>query len=356
MKLLLESLKIGDLQLKNRIIMAPLTRCRCDEGAIPSEIMIEYYRQRASAGMIISEATAISPMSIGYPDTPGIWSQEQIAAWKKITNAVHEEGGVIFLQIWHVGRMSDPIYLDGKLPEAPSAIAPDGHISLVRPKISFVTPRALEISEIQAIVEDFAQAAKNAIEAGFDGVEIHGANGYLLNQFFNVGCNQRTDIYGGSLENRTRLYLEVLDAIVEAIGPERVGLHISPQDDDHSLFQNNYATNLAEYSYLIQEVNKRKIAFVFARESAQSPNRIGHELRKIYDGVYIANEEFTPLQAEEALLKGEADAMGFGNLFISNPDLPERLRLQATLNEVEPEYYYHGVERGYIDYPFLKEA
>lgn len=355
MKQLFEPVKIGGLQLKNRIIMAPLTRCRCDAGNIPSEIMVDYYRQRASAGMIIAEATAVSAMGIGYPNTPGIWSDEQINAWKKITDAVHEEGGVIVLQIWHVGRMSDPCYLNGALPVAPSAIAPEGHISLIRPKRSFVTPRALELSEIPELIETFRKAAENAIKAGFDGVEIHGANGYLLNQFFNAGSNQRTDRYGGSLENRSRLLLEVLDAVVFVCGAERVGLHISPQDDEHCMLQNSPEIALAEYSYLIEELNKRNIAFICSREAARFPDRLGVQLKKIFNGIYIANEEFTQESAERALANGEADAVAFGRFFIGNPDLTKRFMRKAALNEVDADrYYYATIEQGYTDYPVIE--
>ncbi|WP_219225117.1 alkene reductase [Pedobacter antarcticus] len=354
MKKLFESLKVGDLELENRIIMAPLTRCRCDAGAIPSEIMIAYYQQRATAGMIIAEATAVSPMGIGYPDTPGIWSDSQIRSWKKITDAVHEKGGKIVLQLWHVGRMSDPCYLEGELPVAPSAIAPGGHISLLRPKKTFVTPRALALADIPGIVKSFAKGAANAMEAGFDGVEIHGANGYLLNQFFNAGSNQREDSYGGSVENRSKLMLEVLDSVIDVCGAGRVGLHISPQDDEHSMLQSDFSTSLGDYTYLIKEVNKRNIAFLFVRESANSANCVGPHLRTIFNGIYIANEEFTPQAAEAAVENGKADAVSFGRLFIANPDLPARLYRNEKLNELNPDRYYHAtIEKGYTDYPEL---
>lgn len=354
MNYLSDPIKIGAVQLKNRIIMAPLTRCRCEPGAVPAKIMAAYYCQRASAGLIIAEATAVSPMSIGYPNTPGIWSEAQINAWREVTRAVHLKGGKIFLQLWHVGRMSDPCYLDGALPVAPSAIKPDGYISLIRPKRQFVTPRALALSEIPDIVEAFRKAAENALVAGFDGVEIHGANGYLLNQFFNPGSNQRTDRYGGTVENRSRLMLEVLDAVILVYGAGRVGLHISPQDDEHSMLQQEPALALADYSYLMQEVSKRKIAFVFSREAAHFPNRLGPELKKIFDGVYIANEDFTQQSAEQAIAAGEADAVAFGRSFISNPDLPLRFERNAELNETDADrYYYAPVEQGYTDYPTL---
>lgn len=334
--------------------MAPLTRSRCDIGAMPTELMVEYYRQRASAGLIIAEATAVTPMGLGYPNTPGIWSGEQVVAWKKITDAVHEEGGKIFLQIWHVGRMSDPCYLNGKLPVAPSQIAPNGHISLIRPRKNFVVPRELELSEIPGIIEEFRKGAENAIKAGFDGVELHGANGYLPNQFFNIGSNHRTDAYGGSLANRAKFMLEVLDALVSACGAERVGLHISPQEQEASMLQNDYQTTLKEYSYLMNEVNKRKIAFVFVRESFESQKRFAPDLKNLFEGTVILNEDFTPEEAEQAIIRGEGDAIAFGKLFISNPDLPKRIMLGSEFNETVPErFYYTPIESGYTDYPVL---
>jgi len=354
MEKLFTPIKMGAIALKNRIIMAPLTRTRSDANAVPSKIMIEYYRQRASAGLIIAEATALSPMGLGYPNTPGIWSEEQIVAWKKITDAVHEEGGKIVLQIWHVGRMSDPIYLNGSLPLAPSAIAPDGHVSLIRPKKNFVTPRALTQSEIKVIVEEFRQGSKNAMAAGFDGIEIHGANGYLPNQFLNIGSNQRTDEYGGTIENRARFMLEILDAVVDACGADRVGMHLSPQEQEGFMLKSDYNTTLEAYSYLMREINKRKIAFVFIRESFFAPQRFALELKKLFDGCVILNEDFSPEEAENALQKGEAEAMAFGTLFISNPDLPQRIKLGLAFNESIPErYYYTPIESGYTDYPKL---
>ena len=228
MTTLFDPIKIGDLELANRVIMAPLTRCRADEGRVPNALMAEYYAQRASAGLILSEATSVTPMGVGYPDTPGIWSDEQVAGWKQVTDAVHAAGGRIMLQLWHVGRISDPYYLDGELPVAPSAIAAPGHVSLLRPKKDFVTPRALALEEIPAIVEAYRQGAANAKKAGFDGVEIHGANGYLLDQFLQDSTNQRTDAYGGPIENRARLLFEVIEAVSQVWGSDRVGLRVSP--------------------------------------------------------------------------------------------------------------------------------
>lgn len=222
---------MGDWDLPNRFIMAPLTRCRASAGRVPNALMAQYYAQRASAGLIISEATAVTPMGVGYPDTPGIWAEEQVAGWKLVTKAVHEAGGRIICQLWHVGRISDPYYLDGKTPVAPSAVRPEGYVSVIRPKKRFVTPRALEREEIPEVVEAYRKGAENALRAGFDGVELHGANGYLLDQFLRDCTNKRTDDYGGSIENRARLMLETVDAAISVWGAGKVGLHISPRSE-----------------------------------------------------------------------------------------------------------------------------
>ncbi|MFN8370683.1 MAG: alkene reductase [Bacteriovoracaceae bacterium] len=263
MSILAKPLKVGALTLPNRIIMAPLTRARAINQRIPNDLMAEYYEQRASAGLILTEATSVDPMGVGYADTPGIWSQEQVEGWKKVTKKVHDKGGRIFLQLWHVGRISDSQFLNGKQPVAPSSIAPKGYVSLVRPEKNYETPRALELSEIPGIVAAFKKGAENAKLAGFDGVEIHGANGYLLNQFLHDGSNIRTDQYGGSIENRARLFLEVTDAVISVWGADRVGVHISPRGDAHDVFDSNPEKT---YSYLVSELSKRKIAFIFARE------------------------------------------------------------------------------------------
>lgn len=350
MTTLFDPIKIGDLQLTNRIIMAPLTRSRAiGDGRVPNALMTEYYVQRASAGLIISEATSVSPHGVGYADTPGIWSDEQVAGWKQVTAAVHAAGGRIVLQLWHVGRISDPIFLNGELPVAPSAIAAEGYISLVRPKREYVTPRALDLAEIPAIVEAYRKGAENAKAAGFDGVEIHGANGYLLDQFLQSGSNRRTDIYGGSLENRARLMLEVTDACIAVWGAARVGMHLAPACDIHSMGD---ANPLETFSYVARELGKRGIAFICAREP-QTPNRLGPQLKQAFGGTYIANQQLTKTAAEELLTKGEADAVAFGQLFIANPDLPRRLKLDAPLNAPKSETFYAPTPEGYIDYPAL---
>ncbi|MEO9335769.1 alkene reductase [Ectopseudomonas guguanensis] len=349
MPTLFDPIQIGDLQLNNRIIMAPLTRCRADEGRVPNALMAEYYVQRASAGLIISEATAVTPMGVGYPNTPGIWSDEQVRGWHNVTQAVHANGGKIVLQLWHVGRISDPIYLNGELPVAPSAIQPAGHVSLVRPIKEFVTPRALETEEIADIVEAYRQGAENAKAAGFDGVEIHGANGYLLDQFLQSSTNQRTDRYGGSVENRARLLLEVTDAAISVWGAGRVGVHLAPRADAHDMGDANRAET---FGYVARELGKRGIAFICAREK-EGNDSLTPQLKKEFGGVFIANERFTKEQANAWLAEGKADAVAFGIPFIANPDLPERLQQDAALNEPHPETFYGSGPVGYIDYPRL---
>jgi 2,4-dienoyl-CoA reductase-like NADH-dependent reductase (Old Yellow Enzyme family) len=349
MNTLFDPIRIGAWNLPNRILMAPLTRTRSSAGRVPNTMMAEYYRQRASAGLIISEATSISAMGVGYPDTPGIWSDEQIEGWKLVTNAVHDAGGRIVLQLWHVGRLSDPIYLDGKLPVAPSAIAPEGHVSLIRPEKTFVTPRALELSEIPGIVKDYRRGAVNAQKAGFDGGELHGANGYLLDQFLQDSSNHRTDEYGGPIENRARLMLEAVDAAISVWGADRVGLHLAPRGDAHSMGDSNPR---ATFGYVASEVGRRKIAFICARESLAEP-RLGPELNKLFGGPFVANQEFTLEDGKRVLADGEADAVAWGKLFIANPDLPERFAKGAPLNEPDPATFYASGPKGYLDYPFL---
>lgn len=349
MSTLFDPIKIGDLELPNRIVMAPLTRCRAEPGRIPGALMAEYYVQRASAGLIISEATSVSPMGVGYPDTPGIWSEEQVQGWKNVTQAVHAAGGHIVLQLWHVGRISDPIYLNGELPVAPSAIQPRGHVSLIRPMKPFETPRALETAEIPGIIEAYRKGAENAKAAGFDGVEIHGANGYLLDQFLQDSTNRRIDQYGGSLENRARLLLEVTDAAIAVWGAGRVGMHLAPRADSHDMGDSNRAET---FGYVARELGKRGIAFICAREK-EGEDSLGPQLKQAFGGVYIANERFTKEQANRWLAEGKADAVAFGIPFIANSDLPARLAQDAPLNEAKPESFYSSGPQGYLDYPTL---
>jgi 2,4-dienoyl-CoA reductase-like NADH-dependent reductase (Old Yellow Enzyme family) len=347
-----DPIRIGDLDLPNRVLMSPLTRSRATEDRIPTDLMLEYYVQRASAGLIISEATCISPLSVGYERTPGIWSEEQVAGWRRITDAVHNAGGRISLQLWHVGRISHPILLNGETPVAPSAIAPEGRVSLLRPEQSYVTPRALAHAEIAGIVEDYRRGAENAQRAGFDGVELHGANGYLLDQFLQDSTNKRTDEYGGSIENRARLMLEVVDAAISVWGPQRVGLHLSPRADIYSMGDSDL---LATFTHVSREMDKRNIAFLLAREH-QANDSIGAALKRTFGGVYVANEQFTVAQAEAAIADGAADAVAFGVKFIANPDLPARIKSVAPLNEPDPDTFYVGGPKGYVDYPSLQRS
>ena len=350
MPTLFDPLQIGDITLSNRIIMAPLTRQRAEEIRVPNALMAKYYAERATAGLIISEATSVTPQGVGYADTPGIWSQEQVEGWKIVTNAVHAAGGKIFLQLWHVGRISDPLFLNGELPVAPSAIPAQGHVSLVRPERPYVTPRALELDEIAGVVEAFRKGAENAKAAGFDGVEVHGANGYLLDQFLQDSTNKRTDAYGGPVENRARLLLEITDACIDVWGANRVGVHLAPRRDSHNMGDSDPA---ATFGYVARELGKRKIAFIAARE-ALGDDRLGPQLKKAFGGPYIANEKFTKETAQRVLDAGEADAVAWGQLFIANPDLVRRFETNAPLNKPNPATYYARGVTGYVDYPTLE--
>jgi len=350
MPTLLDPLRVGALDLPNRVIMAPLTRTRASEGRVPNSLMRDYYVQRASAGLILTEATSVTPMGVGYPDTPGIWSKEQVAGWKEITKAVHAAGGRIALQLWHVGRISDPVYLDGALPVAPSAIAPKGHVSLVRPEKAYVTPRALETSEIPGIVEAYRLGALNAKEAGFDAVEIHGANGYLLDQFLQDSTNKREDAYGGSIEHRARLMLEVTDAVISVWGADRVGMHLAPRGHSHSMGDSDAP---ALFGYVAKELDKRGVAFICTREYLDGTS-IAPTIRKNFKGVFIANEKHTPESAEALVEQGGADAVAFGKLFIANPDLPARIAAKAELNAWNAATFYAKGAEGYTDYPALE--
>ena len=346
---LFDPLQVGDLLLPNRVFMAPLTRSRAGAVRVPNALMAKYYEQRASAGLIISEATVVTPEGIGYADTPGIWSEEQVEGWAQVTRAVHQAGGRIFLQLWHVGRVSHPLFLDGGTPVAPSAVAPAGNVSLVRPETPYVVPRALERGEIPGVIDAFHRGAQNAQKAGFDGVELHGANGYLIDQFLQDGTNLRPDEYGGSIENRARLLLEVVDRLTSVWGPGRVGVHLAPRGDAHDMRDSN---PLATFSYIATELGRRGIAFICARERL-GDNRIGPQLKAAFGGVYVANESFTRESAEAVIAAKEADAVAFGKLFLANPDLPERFARNAPLNEWKSDTFYKGGADGYADYPAL---
>ncbi len=352
MPTLFDPLRLGDLDLPNRVIMAPLTRLRAGPTQIPNALMAEYYAQRASAGLIISEGVPVSPQGVGYAGVPGIWSQAQVEGWKQVTRAVHARGGRIFMQIWHVGRISDPSLLNGEAPVGPTAIAAKGHVSLLRPERPYPTPRALTTDEVKGVVEDFRRAAANAKAAGFDGVELHGANGYLLDQFLQDGSNQRTDEYGGPIENRARLLLEATDAAISVFGPGRVGVHLAPRADAHAMGDSDLA---ATFGYVARQLGQRGIAFLCAREY-QGDDSLGLALKAAFGGVYIANEKFTGGTADAAVQAGQYDAIAFGKSYIANPDLVERLRIGAELNAPIPSTFYGPDARGYTDYPALDDV
>lgn len=350
-------LQMGPYTLTNRIVMAPLTRNRAGAGNVLQPMSVEYYRQRASAGLIISEGSQISPSAVGYPATPGIHSPEQIAGWKRVTDAVHGRGGRIFLQLWHCGRISHPSLLNaGTLPVAPSAIKPEGQAFTYRGLQPFVTPRALATSELPGIVEDYRKAARNALEAGFDGVEIHAANGYLLDQFLRDGSNQRSDAYGGSLENRCRLLLEVTRAVADVWGANRVGVRLSPLNPFNDMHDSNPQKT---FEYVATALSPFGLAYLHGMEGAIGESKHAAQefdftsFRRCFKGTYIANAGYDKALAEEALSTGYADLVAFGALFIANPDLPERFAKNAALNEPDPNTFYGGDEKGYTDYPFL---
>lgn len=346
---------IGPCHLPNRIIMAPLTRMRAPDN-IPTELMKTYYVQRASSGLIITEATQISPQGVGYPATPGIYNKRQVTGWKLITDALHAQNGRIFLQLWHVGRISHPDFHDGALPVAPSAIRPEGSAVTPSGMQPFVTPRALETDEIPGIVEQYRRAAENALVAGFDGVEIHSANGYLLDQFLRDGTNKRTDCYGGSLENRSRLLLEVIEAVAGVWGAERVGIRLSPSGTFNDMSDSNPATM---FVYLLDQLNRFGLAYLHIVDALEGDVRYGANvidlavLRVAYNGVLIVCGGYDQARAEAVIDKGLADAVAFGQLYIANPDLVERFKAHAPLNEPDPGTFYGGAEKGYTDYPFM---
>jgi 2,4-dienoyl-CoA reductase-like NADH-dependent reductase (Old Yellow Enzyme family) len=354
---LFDPVRLGALELPNRIVMAPLTRCRAGAGRVPHALNAHYYAQRASAGLIIAEATAVDPMGVGYPDTPGIWNEEQAAGWRLVTDAVHAAGGRIVLQLWHVGRISDPHYLGGALPVAPSAIAPAGKVSLLRPARPFVTPRALATEELPGVADSYRRGALLAREAGFDGVEIHGANGYLLDQFRCPALNDRNDAYGGSLANRYRLLLEVVDAVAAEVAPERIAVRQSPYGVANDMVAD--PEPLVTYPWLARELNRRGIGFLHIYcQSADWIHDAAHSmmpaLRDAFHGALIACGGFkTPAACEAILTRGHADLIAIGKPFIANPNLVERLRRDAPLNKWDAATFYAPGEKGYTDYPPL---
>lgn len=347
---LFSSYRLGDLELKNRFVMAPMTRSRALEGNTANPLAAEYYAQRAGAGLIVTEGTQVSPQGVGYIRTPGIHSGAQVEAWKKVTDAVHKAGGVIFAQLWHVGRISHSDFHNGEAPVAPSAIAAEGKTFTPQGQKDFSKPRALELSELPGIVEQFRLGAKNAKAAGFDGVEIHGANGYLLDQFTADGPNKRTDAYGGSIANRIRLPLEVTEAVTSVWGKERVGYRISPYGTYNSMSDSN---PLATFSQLADELNNLGIGYLHVVDPADASLRISPALREIFTNTYITAGSFDLARAEAAIARGETDLVAFGKPFLANPDLPARFKQNAPLNAPDIATFYQGEARGYTDYPAL---
>lgn len=352
---LFSPITLGSCTLSNRVVMASLTRMRAPEN-IPTELMVMYYAQRASAGLIISEASQISPQGVGYPATPGIYSDAQVTGWQKITSAVHDRGGHIFCQLWHVGRISHPDFHNGEQPVAPSAVTPAGNAVTPGGMKPFVMPRALTTEEISGIVEQYRLAAQNALAAGFDGVEIHAANGYLPDQFLRDGTNRRTDCYGGSMANRSRFLLETLAAVIDVCGAERTGLRLSPSGTFNDMSDSDPATF---FVYLLAELNRYGLAYLHLVDALESDIRHGAKvvkldvLRAAYQGNLIVCGGYDREKAGRAIGEGLADAVAFGQLYIANPDLVSRFKQNAPLNAPEEATFYGGDARGYTDYPLL---
>lgn len=355
---LFEPIRLGAIALRNRIVMAPLTRGRSGVERIPNALMAAYYQQRASAGLMITEATQISAQAAGWAETPGIYSEAQIQAWQKITDAVHQQGGKIVLQIWHTGRASHPDFqVNGALPISASAIKPTGEIHTPQGKKPFVTPRPVSLEEIPGIVEDFAQATRNARQAGFDGVEIHAANGYLIDQFLRDGTNQRQDAYGGSIQNRVRFLLEVTRAVVDAWSADRVGVRLSPTNAFNDMQDSD---PIATFTHAAQALNAYNLAYLHILEAlpghmlAVDGERVSPYIREIFQGPLMINGGYDAVSGAAAIANHEADLVAYGVPFIANPDLPERFAQQAPLNEPDPSTFYTQGAKGYTDYPFLE--
>ncbi|WP_345971279.1 alkene reductase [Sulfurimonas sp. HSL1-6] len=353
---LFSPLNVGNITLNNRIVMAPLTRCRSVEEHRANAMMADYYAQRASAGLIISEATMVSPMGMGYPATPGIYTPEQTASWKQVTQAVHDKGGKIYLQLWHVGRISHPSFLGGELPLAPSAVKPAGQTFTFEGMQDYVTPRPLETAEIPGIVEQYVDGAKNAVAAGFDGVEIHGANGYLIDQFLRDGTNRRKDAYGGSVENRVRFLLEIVEGVSAAIGADRTGVRLSPSGTFNDMSDSDPKTL---FTHVLHRLSDANLAYVHIVDALEGDIRHGANvvelaaLRDAYKGVLITCGGYDKAKGNAVIAGGLADAVAYGLLYIANPDLPERFKADAPLNEPDPDTFYTQDEKGYLDYPTL---
>lgn len=351
---LFEPVTVGRLTLPNRIVMAPLTRNRAAAEGVPQPMNVEYYRQRASAGLIISEASPISPQGVGYPGTPGIYSAAQVAGWREVVAAVHAEGGHMYLQLWHVGRISHPsLQPDGQLPVAPSAIRPAGEAITYTGMQPFVTPRALAAEELPEIVQCYVAASRNALEAGFDGVEIHAANGYLIDQFLRDGSNRRTDAYGGALDNRVRLLQEITTAVCAAVGADRVGVRLSPENSFNDMHDSDPQQTFNHVAALLSGFGLAYLHVVEGDMMSGEQQLDYGAIRSRFDGLYMANCRYDQARAQQALQSGVADMVSFGSLYIANPDLVERFRRGAALNTPDPETFYGGDEHGYTDYPFL---
>jgi N-ethylmaleimide reductase len=350
---LFSPVKLGSIALKNRMVMAPLTRNRAGEGGVPQDLNVTYYAQRATAGLIITEATPISAMAHGYPNLPGIYTDEQVAGWRKIVDAVHSKGGKIVLQLWHVGRISHPSLLDGALPVAPSAIKPAGKAFTYQGLVDYVEPRALETSELAAIVEDYVHATKCALAAGFDGVEIHAANGYLLDQFLRDGSNKRDDNYGGSVENRARILIEVTKAVAAVAGADKTGIRLSPVNPFNDMHDNNPQEL---FNYVTESLNQFNLAYLHVVEGGMGGDTAVFDfaqMRKHFKGAYMANFAYNKARGNVAIASGHADVIAYGVPFIANPDLVERYQTDALLNNADSNTFYGGAEKGYTDYPFL---
>ncbi len=347
--------RLGALELKNRLVMAPMTRSRAVDGNVPSPLAPEYYTQRASAGLLITEGTQVSPQGVGYIRTPGMHSAEQVAGWKKITDAVHARGGVLFAQLWHVGRASHPDFHGGELPVAPSAIGFDGEVFTSRGKTRMVTPRALETAELPGVVEQFRRAAENARAAGFDGVELHGSNGYLLDQFLRDGTNQRTDAYGGSIAHRARFPLEVVDAVLSVWDAERVGYRVLPQSFPYMGMTDSDPAST--FTFFATELGRRRLGYLHVTEpvgKVPEDKRLTPRLREAFRGTLIANGGYDARTGAAVIARGEADLVSFGVPFLANPDLVERYRRGVALNPPDAATFYAGEEKGYTDYPALR--